>query len=192
MLGTVEAISSLHGKAAAIYSELGELQTSSLHKTMDEFFGKMLESTKSVNSEVQVYLTNPAKYCKRELTGLGNLLKEWEASKKQAVLLSRKLKRKKEKLFESKAVEKWQLAPDCKHTPLTLLSSKEVAFHEMLPAKTQQVARHKETYGYYSNKVKEEFKRICETGIKRSKKQLKELTSTIKSAIIHVWLYLRK
>jgi len=186
ILNTVQTISSLHTQAANIYSELGEHEISKLHKAMDEFFKDIVESTKNLNKKIKVHFEQPAKYRKGEFAALSNLLQEWESSRKQIVIQRKKLNKKKEGLFETKMIEQWQLAPGCKYTPQELLNSKDVAFKEMLPEETKEVIKHKETYGYYSNKVKEEFRRLCDGGVRMSLQRLKDLVHSIKSAIDQV------
>lgn len=96
-----------------------------------------------------------------ELEALHILAKQWQASKTQAMLLKNKLMEKKNYLFDKRLTDQWEIGAECKHTVKSLLNHREAALLEMLPAETKEVERHKQIYGYFSNRLQEEFKRMC-------------------------------
>ena len=180
-------IESLHGQVSDIYASLSENPLAGLHKSIQECLidskAVIKHLEESIRTEFVKYLCNKT----IEMEAVNDLTKKWYASRTQVIMLKNKLMERKAYLFDKRLVEQWKLPEDCMYTPKSLLSNREKALKEMLPNETKEVQRHKDTYGYYSNKVKEEFRRTCdrslnvhlekfEEGIKDSNEQLNNVT----------------
>lgn len=139
----------------------------------------------------KLYFEKPLQCRAKEIKSLNDLIKEWESSRKQAVMQKKKLNQQKEVLFESKMMNRWKIASGCQYTAMQLLGNKQLAFKVMLPEETKDVIKHKETYGYYSNKMKEEFRRLCDKRKRKYSQRLKGLAQVINKIIDKVF-YVRK
>ena len=169
----MEKIALVHNQISDTYNQLTESGLNTMHKSMAEIFVRFSCISKQLEGRVKEHFVDESEVKKLSLDSLNELLSKWTASRNQAISLKEKLKEKKTALFEKKLVDQWQLSSDCKYTPQVLLNCKEVALREILPKETQEVQKHKNTYGYYSNKVKEEFMRISEKERKETAAKMK-------------------
>jgi hypothetical protein len=164
-MNTMTLIELSHGQVSAIYTNLSENPLAGLHKSVQEC---LIDSKAVVKHLEECIRTNFRKYLHNkqiEMEAISNLTKKWHASRTQAIMFKNKLIEKKAYLFDGRLVDQWQLPADCMYTSKSLLSNRERAFKEMLPNESKEVDRHKDTYGYYSNKVKEEFRRVCDRSL---------------------------
>lgn len=139
-----------------------------------------------LKDQVEEHLVAPFYGKSKEMTAVNSLVKEWHASRTQANLLRQKLKAKKTELFDKKAVDQWQLSSGCMYTTQELLNSKEVAFKVMLPGESREAEKAKETYGYYSNKVKEEFMRLSNSHCNRVSGELSKFVGKAREHLMNV------
>lgn len=172
---TLGEISGLQEKTAEVYENLNEVSLGGIYRGMKEAIDKLNYTFKYFERYIKKEVLLNLGYSELEMKALTSLTKQWQASKTQAALLKNKLESRKAVLFSKKLIDQWQLASDCKESQENLLNSKELAFKYMLPLETQEVTKFKDIYGYYSNRLKEEFKRICSKSLSGIRKQSEEL-----------------
>ena len=183
---TLHQISILQGQTAEIYENLNETMLGEIYKGMKESASLLNSILKYYEGYIKQELLFNLGYAELEIQALNALTKEWQASKTQAALLKNKLESRKTILFKKKLIDQWQLPSDCKENPEDLLNSKEAAFRVMLPLETQEVTKYKDIYGYYSNRLKEEFKRICSKSLATLRKQSEDFIEDINSKLEEV------
>eukprot|EP00826_Nyctotherus_ovalis_P000820 TRINITY_DN1004_c0_g1_i8.p1 TRINITY_DN1004_c0_g1~~TRINITY_DN1004_c0_g1_i8.p1 ORF type:complete len:218 (-),score=67.28 TRINITY_DN1004_c0_g1_i8:170-823(-) len=172
---TLGEISGLQEKTAEVYENLNEISLGGIYRGMKEAIDKLNYTFKYFERYIKKEILLSLDYGELEMKALTLLTKQWRASKTQAALLKNKLESRKAILFSKKLIDQWQLPADCKESQENLLNSKELAFKHMLPLETQEVTKYKDIYGYYSNRLKEEFKRICSKSLSGIRKKSEEL-----------------
>ena len=158
--GTLQKINQVHGAIAKIYTALDESSRADTHGTIGGVFEKISLSCKELREIVNQDFGKFFRHYKYELNSMEELLHACGERKQNLEKGEKKLRDKKETLFNQQLVAKWDLEPGCPITIDTLLKNKVIAFKEMLPGETHETHKLKVNYGYYCNKVLEEFMRI--------------------------------
>lgn len=172
---TLRKISEIHSLIGKTYSTLDVSPLTETHETLAEAFLRLRSSCITMRKIILSDFIQFFRYQKFELRSVEDLLNDWASKQAEMAKLERRLKDKKELLFAQKEVAKWELKPDCIIPVDTLLNNKEVAFKEMLPRETQEAHSQKVTYGYYANKVLEEFLRLNRKDEDETKRQFSEV-----------------
>ena len=73
-----------------------------------------------------------------------------------------KLDSRKEDLFKKQDITKWELDPGDTTDKVAILQNKELAIQKMLPKETSTVKMLKLNYGFYLNRIIEEYQRLRE------------------------------
>jgi len=134
---------------------------------------------------VDAYFDKYFRYHKKELVAIDDLNNEWAEGRNQYIKMCKRLKERKELLFKEGQMDKWEIRADCPYPIDVLRKEKDIAFAEMLPNDTRELARYQRIHGYYTNKVPEEYERVC----KKNSEELRE--HIIKVAKLHCDLYAR-
>ena len=157
----VEKMSRSYSRIGQLYGATGGAGLFEVFSAMGEAFEKTTDTCKQLQGMVRENFDKFFRYYRKELDSTEDLLLEWTDCKTQYVKSYKRVYEKKEMLYTTKQIDKWELKEDCKYPLEALLKSKETAFGEMLPAESKELAKHKEIYGYYCNKVGEEYQRLC-------------------------------
>eukprot|EP00826_Nyctotherus_ovalis_P002690 TRINITY_DN10542_c0_g3_i3.p1 TRINITY_DN10542_c0_g3~~TRINITY_DN10542_c0_g3_i3.p1 ORF type:complete len:320 (+),score=96.48 TRINITY_DN10542_c0_g3_i3:99-1058(+) len=175
LAATLRKTSEIHSLIGKTYDILDVNPLTETHETLAEAFLRLRSSCITMRKTILSDFIQFFRYQKFELNSVEDLLNDWSSRQSEMAKLERKLKDKKELLFAQKEVAKWELKPDCTTPVDTLLNNKEVAFREMLPRETQEAHSQKVAYGYYANKVLEEFLRLNRKDEDETKKQFSEV-----------------
>lgn len=167
---TVQRIGQVHNVMSKLYTSLEEGQMADLHETTGESFEKIHQSVTEMRKIVFTDFNKFFRYYKNELSSIEELLMRCDARKSSLVKAEKKLKERKDALFAQHTIEKWGILPSCKEPVDTLLNNKVIAFREMLPTETAEAHKMRIHYGYYANKVLEEYMRIN----KKNSEEIKE------------------
>jgi hypothetical protein len=170
LAASLRRISEIHCAIGKTYSALDVEPLTDVHETLGEAFLKLRSSCIMMRKIVMADFINFFRYQKYELDSVGDLLNDWAAKQAELARLEKKLTDKKEQNFNTKQVAKWELNPDCKIPVDTLLNDKGIAFKEMFSTETKEVHNQRLIYGYYANKVLEEFLRLN----KKDEEEMKE------------------
>ena len=87
---------------------------------------------------------------------------------------SNQLRDKKQKLFEERKIEEWDLDPEVRrnYNLEELLANKTAIMKHMLPKETKESYKNIGTYGYYLNKLIDETCRVNERDYSKLRKIL--------------------
>ncbi len=151
-----------YSRIAELYGATGGAGLFEVFGGLGDAFSKSTDSCKQLQGIAGENFDKYFRYHSRELTAIEDLLVEWGESRTQYLKARKKLKEKKELLYTQRQIDKWELREDCPYPLEVLLKNKEVALTEMLPGETKEVCKLQEIYGYYCNKVPEEFQRVCQ------------------------------
>lgn len=159
---TTARISRAHRQIAELYGKaVGGPVMSEIFGTLDQVFSSLSKTCKRLEG---AYLENFDKYFKdhkRELSAMEEIIKKWRKWEKRYEESEKKLQERKDSLFNLQQLDKWELSDKCPYPIEVLLKKKEIATAQMLPKDTAALTGIREVYGYFSNKVMEEFRRIC-------------------------------
>jgi hypothetical protein len=160
---------------------------------LQELFGSLAESVDKLSCSCaqfeRMVSENVNKFYKfygNEVMAGTELAMEWEKAKVQYQRERSKLSLNKKELFDKKDIEKWQIDIRCPIPVEALLNRKEVAFKEMLPTETARVASFQVIYGYYSNKLREECRRLCLKDAAQIKEHMAKVASASSDALEQV------
>eukprot|EP00826_Nyctotherus_ovalis_P057795 TRINITY_DN7911_c0_g1_i1.p1 TRINITY_DN7911_c0_g1~~TRINITY_DN7911_c0_g1_i1.p1 ORF type:complete len:391 (-),score=152.57 TRINITY_DN7911_c0_g1_i1:133-1305(-) len=167
IIGELERLSSSFNKAAVLYQRLSSLYLTLEYKTHADLFFCMGGGSASLGEAYRAYKEEYADqlgeyysfYC-RELLAIDELIQTQKATGEHMETAEKKLRRKKEQKFEQKNTATWELESSALSNAGVLLENREVAFKEMLARESRDVQKIRMLYGYYINKVVEEFDRI--------------------------------
>lgn len=150
----------IHSAIAKTYEGLDVNTLTDVHETLGEAFLKLRSSCITMRKLILSDFVQFFRYEKYELNAIEDLINSWSDKRNDMNKTEKKLREKKDQLFTQQLVAKWELSPNCKIPVDTLLKDKAVAFREMLPKDTQEAQNQRILFGYYSNKILEEFLNI--------------------------------
>ena len=139
---------------------MDEAEMTDTFSTLSGSFEKIKKSCSELSLVAMQDFSRFFQYYKYETKSTEELINTCRAMKQNLIKSEKRLRDKKDALFIQKQVVKWELDPKCKVTVDTLFNNKPIAFKEMLPNETKETAKQRTLYGYYCNKVLEEFMRI--------------------------------
>lgn len=172
LYNTLYKISSSYKRIAMAYSTTEVEGLFVVFDTLGDSFQKMMESCRQFQGSISENFYKYFKYPTREMGAVRSVISQWSDHQSQYKKAKKKLKDRKEALFVQKQVTAWELSPECQYTFEVLLKDKKIAFNEMLPNDTKEINKLKNLYGYYCNKVPEEYKRICDDNGKEFQKHM--------------------
>ncbi len=174
--GEFEKLSDAFTKAGAIYQaisgihqSLNEKAQSQLYAAMSESHVSLGEGYKHTKDTVLEHFATFYRYYKHELNAVEELLGLQRNAVEHTNQAEQKLWKRKEQLFVQKNIAMWEMDPSVTISLDTLLKNKALAFQEMLPKETKEAARYRTLFGYYTNKVAEEFARISKKNAEEKK-----------------------
>ena len=145
---------------ARIYTKLKVPTLTDTHETLGEAFLNLKTSCQKMVKLINNDFIKFFRYQKYELSAIEDLLNAWSERRSELSATEKKLREKKDMLFTQKLVAKWGLGPGCKESVDTLLNNRTIAFKEMLPSETSEAHIQRVHYGFYANKIVEEFTRM--------------------------------
>ena len=127
---------------------------------MSKIFLNWVDSLKKQNQLIFVEVREYFKYVKNNFRDMKTNINNVETAKNDYYRFERFLINKKEDLFKRGDVTRWELDPQEKTNPNTLASDKLSALFKMCAKDTDKCIQRKIYYGYYLNKLIEDYERI--------------------------------
>ena len=153
-------------------NEVSEL----LHKISTNEFGlekKVCNSYQSFSEHMKIYsdliknqsdlfskFRDKMKFFRREYTSIKDFQSIVELNKLNYLKAEEKLLLKKNNLFNKGDITKWEMKIDSNLNITELKTNKELAFTKMIPKETESVYQSKLVYGYYNNRLINQYKMI--------------------------------
>jgi hypothetical protein len=150
----------LYQKISTIYSNLDSAANSELFLHMYDGHSRLGELYKTLREEFLNQFGDFYAFYGNEITSVEELLAKRRSIGESMDIMEKKLYKRKELKFEKKETGTWELEPSALANIGAIMSDKSLAFLEILPKESNELRRTKMFYGYYSNKIVEEFSRI--------------------------------
>ena len=185
LINAMNMVSDALAKLSKSYIHIGEIygvtESPELFDVMDELgkaFQKSRKFCSSINSLIEEKFNDFMHYYVQEIDESINVLAKYKTAEdvyknENKLLLSRK-----EYLYTQKKIESWNLRSNCQYTIESLFNNKKIALSEMLPKETLEIKDLCEMYGYLSNKIPKEYKRICKRSAKEFIKHFMDISKT--------------
>jgi len=151
------------GQIASIYMSISENYVSLEESKMMEIFISLAEVfTKTSTSIIQLkstYSTGISKFISshnKELQSMNDLMQEWKQAQERLSKAYGKLDEKKKGILDKIPIDKWEIKNDC----LRPADETIKGIPDLMLEESKEVDKSRELYGYLSNRIPEEFKRI--------------------------------
>jgi hypothetical protein len=144
------------------------------------------------NEIIKIKIKDFFKYQKMENVAYSELIYSREILKNKYVSENTKLMNKKEKLYSTMDISKWEIIEDFNNSidKNLLLKDKNYALAKMCTRETQNVENYRKQFGYSNKMNMEELKRIINLNVQRFTQNIKnfseEFYPTLTDAI-NVW-----
>ena len=153
---SINNVSKIYKKINETYVSLGQQQYAELFNRISNGHAKLSEDYIALRNDIDLRFACIFNYHANETNSLEELIAANKLAGEQMESYEKKLEKMKEKKFESKSTETWELDAEALSQSGYILTDKSVAFKEMLPKESQEARNLRIIYGYYINKVFEE------------------------------------
>lgn len=136
------------------------INTINCFNIMNKFMQNWSDSQKRYVDIINIDLKEYFSYIKNEFSTMNDIIKTVEEHKNNYYKAEQKLNDKKENLFDSKDIDNWEIEEDEQNNNINIMDDKDYAFSKMLPKETMAVNNLKIKYGFYLNKIIDEYERI--------------------------------
>jgi hypothetical protein len=142
------------------------------YEHMNKLFSNWSESLKRHNNIIFIDIREYFKYTKNHFRSMKDLVNCVENYKNTYTKNERYLINKKEDLFKKGDINKWDLNIQDKNKVNDLVKDKNLIIPKILPKETSNVINMKKIYGFYLNRMIEEYERIKAINSDNHKKNL--------------------
>ena len=142
------------------------------YEHMNKLFSNWSESLKRHNNIIFIDIREYFKYTKNHFRSMKDLVNYVENYKNTYTKNERYLINKKEDLFKKGDINKWDLNIQDKNKVNDLVKDKNLIMPKILPKETINVINMKKIYGFYLNRMIEEYERIKAINSDNHKKNL--------------------
>ena len=132
------------------------------YEYMHSLFKNWSDCLKSHGNLIHIDIREHFKYTKNNFRSMKDLVTLVETNRNTYNKNERSLMNKKEELFKKGDTNKWELNSDDKNISGNLISDKPNALIKILPKDTNNVINMKKSYGFYLNRIIEEYERFRE------------------------------
>ena len=129
------------------------------YENLKDFMNNWSDSLKIQSELIEVNLRELFKFCKKEYNVIKDYAIKVDNFKNNYYKQEEKLQNKKQYYFEKMEVSKWEINSNEVIDTINLKKNKELAFLKMLPKDTENVYQIKLNYGFYTEKLVEEYNR---------------------------------
>ena len=142
------------------------------YELMNKLFSNWSDSLKRHNNIIFIDIREYFKYAKNNFKSMKDLVYYVDSNKNTYTKNERYLINKKEDLFKKGEINRWDLNIQDKNNANNLVQDKSLALTKILPKETNNVINMKKIYGFYLNRIIEEYERIKEINSNMHKKNL--------------------
>lgn len=135
-------------------------KTTDSYNVMSKLMQDWSDSEKRQSDLLTLEIKEYFRYIKKEFVSMKELIAKVDYNKTNYKKAEEKLIYKKEDLFKRQDFTRWDLPESELKNKMRLIQDKDYAFSRMLPKETTQVLNLKYTYGFYLNRIIEEYERL--------------------------------
>jgi hypothetical protein len=162
-----------------------KLETTESFKILSETMKDWGNIQKNQSDLVNINLREFFRYIKNEYKSLNDMISHVENNKAYYNKYAKNLHTKKENLFKTGDINKWDLNKNDNIDTIHLTQNKDYAFQVMLPKETLTVENLKQFYGFYLNSSISEYERLKETNAKRYQEKVTEFNNKLSNIIVN-------
>ena len=129
------------------------------YENLKDFMNNWSDSLKIQSELIEVNLRELFKFCKKEYNVIKDYAIKVDNFKNNYYKQEEKLQNKKQYYFEKVDVSKWEINSNEIIDTINIKQDKELAFLKMIPKETESVYQTKLIYGFYTEKLVEEYNR---------------------------------
>ena len=137
-------------------------EISKTYEYMHNIFKNWSDCLRSHGNLIHVDIREHFKYTKNNFRSMKDLVTLVETNRNIYNKNERNLMNRKEELFKKGDTNKWELNSDDKNISGNLISDKPNALLKILPKETNNAINMKKSYGFYLNRIIEEYERFRE------------------------------
>jgi hypothetical protein len=155
--------------------QAGDKQGQQEYIVMENGFKSLEPVYKQQSTMFDSKLVKHMRFLYHELDALHRVFKTWEDSSMAFSRSSKELEKSKDKAYNNKKdFSKWNITSEAKasYTVDQLCNNKSLAFKELFPKKTEEVEAIRDLYGYFTNKLCEEFSRLLQKNYENLKNDM--------------------
>ncbi|MCQ2820670.1 MAG: hypothetical protein MJ252_25675 [archaeon] len=168
LIAGMNEVSRIMGEISGIWRNLYEnsekyfedKKTTESYNIMTKLMQDWSDSEKRQADLINIDLKEYFRYVKNEFISMKDLIGKVENSKAIYKKAEEKLIWRKDELFRRQDISKWDLDNSEVINKMKLLQDKEYAYSKMIPKETAATILTKYTYGFYLNRIIEEYERI--------------------------------
>ena len=160
-----------------------DINISNTYEKMGKLFANWGESLKKQNDLVFIELREYFKYVKNNFRDMRSNINYVDSVRNEYYRTARYLMNKKEDLFRSKDVQRWEMDPNEKTNVNSLLDNKLSALFKMCVKDTDRAVQRRTYYGYYLNQFIEEYERVRKLNGRLYKKNLNNFCKKLNDII---------
>ena len=147
-------------------------EISKTYEHMNKLFSRWSECLKRHSNLIHVDIREYFKYARNNFKSMKDLVYLVDTNKNTYTKNERNLESRKEDLFKRGDTNRWELNPDDKNNVNNLVQDKSKALLKILPKETSNVISMKKVYGFYLNRIIEEYGRIKNINSEYHKKNI--------------------
>ena len=130
------------------------------YEHMSKLFTNWSDALKRHNNVVHIDIREYFKYVKNTFKSMKDLVSIVDSNRYYYNKNEKNLINKKEDLFRKGDINKWELDPSDRDNANKLLQDRNTALMKIIPKETNNVINIKKVYGYYLNRIIDEYERI--------------------------------
>ena len=142
------------------------------YENMSILFTNWSDALKRHNNIIHIDVREYFKYVKNNFKSMKDLVYIVDSNKYTFNKNEKYLINKKEDLFRKGEINKWDLEPNDRDHANNLIQDKNTALTKIIPKETNNVINLKKTYGYYLNRIIDEYERLKSINSSLHKKNL--------------------
>ena len=142
------------------------------YENMSILFTNWSDALKRHNNIIHIDIREYFKYVKNNFKSMKDLVYIVDSNKYTFNKNEKYLINKKEDLFRKGEINKWDLDPNDRDKANNLIQDKNTALMKIIPKETKNVINLKKTYGYYLNRIIDEYERLKSINSSLHKKNL--------------------
>lgn len=169
----------VYQKISSIYDSLDCGKNAELYLHLCDGHSRLGEAYKVIKDEFATYFGEFFSFYANEMHAVEELLGRRKTVGDNMESAEKKLAKKKEVKFEQKNTATWELGPSALANLNSMLTDKGLAFQEMLPRESDEARKLRMMYGYYTNKVVQDFDRVQKKNEAPFKKHFLEASSVL-------------
>ena len=179
-------ISKLYENISEDYITLEESKMVEVFVSFAEILNKISGSFDDIKRIQKENMMNFFNMRKNELEAMNCLIEEWKISKGKYDKACTKLHEKKKEILDRIPINKWEIRDNGLETNHEILKGKTMA--DIMPDEVKEMEECKEFYGYYCNKIPEEFKIIWNKAGKDFRANFSDVSQSYTELFGMVWV----